>query len=169
MLYEHDEEAICSNFVARMPVAQGHESRFLTYLHQALYGLRVPEESIKQTTGIQNLDSDEYLNEKVALPPYPEQRAIADFLDRKTIAIDALIEKKELLLARYEERRRASHRHGRDEWDRQPGSALQRYRARRHPGSLARQAADAPDADSTPHHATESSCRARTWTMAYRL
>ncbi len=31
-------------------------------------------------------------------PPYQEQRAIADFLDRKTAAIDALIEKKELLL-----------------------------------------------------------------------
>jgi type I restriction enzyme S subunit len=41
-------------------------------------------------------------------PPAPEQRAIADFLDRKTVAIDALIAKKEFLLALTEERRHAT-------------------------------------------------------------
>jgi type I restriction enzyme S subunit len=90
-----------------MPVAQGHDPRFLTYLHQALYGLRVPERSIKQTTGIQNLDSDEYLNEKVALPALAEQRAIADFLDRQTAAIDGLIEMKKRSVALLEEKRQA--------------------------------------------------------------
>lgn len=107
VLYAHDKEAICSNFVARMPVAGGFHPEFITYLHQALYGLRVPERSIKQTTGIQNLDSAEYLNEKVALPPFAEQRAISDFLDGRTASIDALIAKKERLLTLLAERREA--------------------------------------------------------------
>lgn len=107
VLYDHGEEAICSNFVARMPVADGHDAGYLTYLHQALYGLRVPERAIKQTTGIQNLDSDDYLNEKVALPPLQEQRAIAGSLDRRTAAIDALIAKKERLAQLLHEKRQA--------------------------------------------------------------
>jgi type I restriction enzyme S subunit len=43
----------------------------------------------------------------VPTPPLPEQRAIADFLDRKTQAIDALIQKKERLIALLQEKRQA--------------------------------------------------------------
>ena len=43
----------------------------------------------------------------VALPPLPEQRAVADFLDRETAKIDALIAKQEELIERVEEKRRA--------------------------------------------------------------
>lgn len=43
----------------------------------------------------------------VPLPDLPEQRAIADFLDKKTAAIDALIAKKERLLALLDEKRQA--------------------------------------------------------------
>jgi restriction endonuclease S subunit len=42
-----------------------------------------------------------------ALPPKPEQTAIAAFLDRKTAEIDSLIEKKQQLLALYEEEKTA--------------------------------------------------------------
>lgn len=41
------------------------------------------------------------------MPPLPTQRAIADFLDRKTAAIDALIEKKQKLLDLLAEKRAA--------------------------------------------------------------
>lgn len=41
------------------------------------------------------------------LPPLPVQRAIADFLDRKTAAIDGLIEKKQKLLGLLAEKRAA--------------------------------------------------------------
>lgn len=41
------------------------------------------------------------------LPPLDVQRAIADFLDRKTAALDALIDKKERLLALLQEKRQA--------------------------------------------------------------
>ena len=43
----------------------------------------------------------------VPMPPLPTQRAIADFLDRKTAAIDALIEKKQKLLDLLAEKRAA--------------------------------------------------------------
>jgi type I restriction enzyme, S subunit len=98
-------KAICSNFVARMPVRSGFDSRFLCYLHASLYFARVQTKSIKQTTGIQNLDSDSYLNEVVALPAFEEQRRIAEFLDRKTAAIDVLINKKKQLIELLQEKR----------------------------------------------------------------
>ena len=41
------------------------------------------------------------------LPPDPEQRAIAAFLDRKTTKIDALVAKKERLIQRLQEKRNA--------------------------------------------------------------
>lgn len=105
--YDHDIRAVCSNFVARVEPNSGFDSGFLCYLHAALYALRVPHRSIKQTTGIQNLDAESYFNEPVPLPPEDVQRAIADFLDHKTTVIDALIAKKERLIELLQEKRQA--------------------------------------------------------------
>ena len=93
VMYDHREPAVCSNFVARMSVAEGYHPRYLTYLHAALYAARINVRSIKQSTGIQNLDSGSYLNESVGLPREREQCAIAEFLDRETEKIDDLIAK----------------------------------------------------------------------------
>jgi len=100
-------EAVCSNFVAKITLANGFEPRFLAYEHAFLYAVEVNRRSIKQTTGIQNLDSDSYLNERIAVPPLEAQTAIADFLDRKTQAIDELIRKKERLIELLQEKRQA--------------------------------------------------------------
>ncbi len=107
VLYDHDMVAVSSNFVARMPVATGFSPRYLTYLHAALYAARVNTRSIKQSTGIQNLDSESYLNESVALPELREQLAIAAFLDRETARIDALVARKTRLVDLLNERRAA--------------------------------------------------------------
>jgi len=107
MFYDLPMDAVCSNFVARVVVRSGNDGRFLTYLHAALYFGRVNTRSIKQTTGIQNLDGELYFDEVVALPPLPTQKAIADYLDEKTAAIDALIEKKRKLLDLLAEERAA--------------------------------------------------------------
>jgi type I restriction enzyme S subunit len=107
VLYDHTVQAVCSNFMARVTVAEGHQARFLTYLHAALYAFRVNTRHIKQSTGIQNLDSASYLSESTGLPPEPEQSAIAAFLDRETARIDALVAKKERLIELLQEKRTA--------------------------------------------------------------
>lgn len=93
VLYEHDFVAVCSNFIGRMVVSVGFDPYYLTYLHSCVYAMRLNVRSIKQTTGIQNLDVDSYLTEHVAFPPLAEQTAIATFLDRETAKIDDLIAK----------------------------------------------------------------------------
>jgi type I restriction enzyme S subunit len=105
--YDHDTRAVCSNFVARIEPKPEYAASFLCYLHEALYELRVPHRSIKQTTGIQNLDADSYFNEPVPLPPPAIQHHLTAFLDRKTSAIDALIAKKERLIDLLQEKRQA--------------------------------------------------------------
>ena len=107
MLYDHDVRAVCSNFVARVTVASGFDSKYLCYLHYWLYSSRVNIRSVKQSTGIQNLDSYSYLNEVVATPEFPEQRKIAVFLDWETGKIDALVAKKKELIALLQEKRTA--------------------------------------------------------------
>ena len=105
--YDYDIVAVCSNFIARMSVAGGFSARFLSYLHAALYAARINVRSIKQNTGIQNLDSSSYLREVVAFPGIGEQRIIARFLNRETAKIDSLIEKKERLIELLREKRTA--------------------------------------------------------------
>jgi type I restriction enzyme S subunit len=105
--YDQDATAVCSNFVARMPVQSGNDTRFLAYFHAHLYRGRVNERSIKQTTGIQNLDSGSYLSELIGSPPLAEQQTIAAFLDRETARIDALIEKKRRFIELLQEKRAA--------------------------------------------------------------
>jgi restriction endonuclease S subunit len=63
--------------------------------------------SIRQTTGIQNLDSEAYLNETVRVPDLPEQNRIGVFLDRKTAVLDRLMCNKQHLLHLHQERRDA--------------------------------------------------------------
>lgn len=107
VLFDSDAEAVCSNFIARVSVKDGNSPSYLRYLHAALYAARVNTRSMKQSTGIQNLDSDQYFDEKAGHPPLSEQRAIAAFLDRETSRIDALIGHKRRLIALLEEKRQA--------------------------------------------------------------
>ncbi len=82
--------------------------RFMTYLHAALYSLRINTRHIKQSTGIQNLDSASYLDEAVGASMRDhEQCAIATFLDRETARIDALVAKKQRLIELLQEQRTA--------------------------------------------------------------
>ena len=99
-------EAVCSNFVAKINLRlEEADTDFIAYNLDALYKVGINTRSIKQTTGIQNLDLDSYLQENIALPPLPEQHAIARFLDDKTAQIDQLIiQKKQMLELLREER-----------------------------------------------------------------
>ncbi len=105
--FDHAFDAVCSNFVGRMPVATGMHPRYWSYVHASLYAGRINIPAIKQTTGIQNLDADVYLNNLVPFPPFEEQCKIADYLDRETARIDGLIAAKERVLSLMAEKRRA--------------------------------------------------------------
>lgn len=107
VLFDHEVPAVCSNFVARVVIADGHDPRYHAYLHAALYAQRINTRHIKQSTGIQNLDSSLYLSEATGFPPEPEQRAIAAFLDREMARIDGLVAKKERLVELLQEQRTA--------------------------------------------------------------
>ncbi|HSK70094.1 MAG TPA: restriction endonuclease subunit S, partial [Pyrinomonadaceae bacterium] len=104
----HNENAVCSNFMARLKVnSDKAKSKFLFYFFKKLYAVRINTKSIKQTTGIQNLDSYNYFNEIICLPTLPEQTAIADYLDEKTAEIDKLIANKKRLIELLKEERTA--------------------------------------------------------------
>jgi type I restriction enzyme, S subunit len=106
-LYDHRANAVCSNFLARMPVAAGFDPAYLCYLHAALYRYGITTRSIKQSTGIQNLDADSYLAESVKIPPLAEQHEIARWLDWQVDTLLALIAKHERLVALVQEKRLA--------------------------------------------------------------
>ena len=107
VMFDHSINAVCSNFIARIKVAEQFQSPYLNYVHSALYAVGANQRAIKQTTGIQNLDLHAYLDIRFAFPPLPEQRAIADYLDTETTRIDTLIEKKRRLINLLAERRQA--------------------------------------------------------------
>lgn len=108
VLYQSSEAAVCSNFVARLVPSSSFDSRFLVYVHSHLYASRVNVRSIKQTTGIQNLDAYSYFSEWVPAPPITEQNTVAKFLDQKTAQIDSLIAKKARLIQLLKKKRQAT-------------------------------------------------------------
>ncbi|ALM73078.1 TPA: restriction endonuclease subunit S [Vibrio vulnificus] len=107
VLFDKEYPAVTSNFVAKMTPQQGFDSSFLRYAFSKLYAGKVNFPSIKQTTGIQNLDSDAYLLESFAFPSFEEQQKIANFLDHETAKIDTLIAKQEKLIELLKEKRQA--------------------------------------------------------------
>ncbi len=63
--------------------------------------------SIFSQATIQNIGADKYNTLSITIPPLAEQRAIADYLDRKTAQIDQLVARKEQLLALLQKKRQA--------------------------------------------------------------
>ena len=106
VMYDHEVPAVCSNFVARIPTTQYFNPSYLTYLHSCLYARRLNVRSIKQTTGIQNLDLHSYLSERVVFSPLHEQTAIVRFLDHADRRIRCYIRAKERLIALLEEQKK---------------------------------------------------------------
>ena len=107
MLYDHDFQAVCSNFVGRMVLRESYDPTYQTYLHATLYALGVNKRSIKQTTGIQNIDASSYLSELVGVPPLPEQAAIVRYLDHVDRRIRRYVTAKRKLIALLEEEKQA--------------------------------------------------------------
>lgn len=78
-----------------------------TFLLWALEGTRSELHAVSTGSTYDAVDLDDLGSLRIPLPPLPTQRAIADFLDRKTAALDGLIARKERLLELLAERRAA--------------------------------------------------------------
>lgn len=105
--YTGSAPAVSSNFVARIRPRDGFLSRYLAYLHATLYASGINVRSIKQTTGIQNLDGRAYLSETVPLPPFEVQAAIVRYLDHVDSRIQPLMAAKEQLIELLEEEKQS--------------------------------------------------------------
>ncbi|WP_432078595.1 hypothetical protein [Streptomyces sp. YPW6] len=98
VLFEGAGKAVCSNFCARISPEPGVDPRFLAYTFAAAYDQGLTQSAIKQTTGIQNLDSGAFFRTPWAYPGTEEQTRIADFLDAKTITMVRLDSRIEIFL-----------------------------------------------------------------------
>jgi len=78
-----------------------------TFLLWALEGTRSELHAVSTGSTYDAVDLDDLGSLRIPLPPLPTQRAIANFLDRKTAALDGLIARKERLLELLAERRAA--------------------------------------------------------------
>ncbi|MGX4688817.1 hypothetical protein [Streptomyces sp. JNUCC 63] len=104
VLFTEAERAVCSNFCARIAPPADVDPRFLTYAFAAAYRLGITQAAIKQTTGIQNLDTGTFFASRWAYPEREEQSQIADFLDAEIAKVNGILARKRRLLALLNER-----------------------------------------------------------------
>lgn len=90
----------------RLHLKPGCEPRFFIYaMASSPVRYQFERDSSGASNSMQNISQESLREFGMLLPPLDEQRAIADFLDRKTAAIDAAIDKKTALLDRLAEQR----------------------------------------------------------------
>lgn len=82
-----------------------HTRANMRWLYWALQTLGL--DSVSEDTGVPGLSREKAYQAKMWVPPLATQTAIADYLDRKTTAIDALIAKKKLLIEELQKYRKS--------------------------------------------------------------
>lgn len=107
VVFEKNFNAITSNFVAKMSPLKGYQPHFLKYCFSHLYDGKINSLSIKQTTGIQNIDINHYLMRKFCFPDEIQQRIICEFLDYQSHKFNTLIVKQKQLIELLKEKRQA--------------------------------------------------------------
>lgn len=83
------------------------EGRFLYYVTSSQPFRSLGEAVMTGAAGQKRVPEEFVHNYRIYAPPLPQQRAIADYLDRETAKLDALIAAKERLLGLLAEKRRA--------------------------------------------------------------
>jgi len=102
-----------SNFIGKLEISNRMNKTFLNYYFKAFYNNRVNINYIKQTTGIQNLDSASLIQREYFAYPTDKnyQKSIVSFLDKKIAELDELIEKDKTLIELLKEKRTALINH----------------------------------------------------------
>lgn len=91
VMFSEEFPALYANFLEAIHPLPEVSSRFLGYAMASAYHWGVNRKYYNQTTGIQNLNMSGYICEKIGMPTYDEQTAIAAYLDRRTAEIDTLL------------------------------------------------------------------------------
>ncbi len=101
----HAHVTVSTGFAVIRPDAD-LDSRYLSYQVQSEPFVG---EVVRRSLGVSYpaINASEVMTFPIALPPLPEQRSIAAFLDRETARIDVLIEKKRQQIVLLDEKRRA--------------------------------------------------------------
>ncbi len=105
VVFNENLKAVTSNFLAKITLKEDVDSEFVVYQLSDLYEKSVNLKSIKQTTGIQNLDFENYSLEEISLPTFEEQKKIGRFLTYKLSVIEKLISKNNQLIKLLEEKK----------------------------------------------------------------
>lgn len=79
---------------------RGNNTRFLFYV-----ATTIPFKLYSTATALPSMTQNDINNHKIAIPPLPEQTAIASFIDQKTAKLDQAIAQKVKLIALLKERR----------------------------------------------------------------
>lgn len=107
VLFNQDIKAVTSNFLSTIRLKKEIANpRFFYYLLKYYYDSSINHKSIKQTTGIQNIDSDSYFQEPISVPNLIIQKNIANYLDIKTDQIKTFIKNKKKLIILLEEQKK---------------------------------------------------------------
>jgi type I restriction enzyme S subunit len=102
---QRDDFVVLSSLAILSP-ARRVDSSFLAYCIESAPGA-AQIESLYAGAALKRITLDEIIDIEVPVPPLPQQRAIAAFLDRETRRIDVLIAQKERLLELLAEKRTA--------------------------------------------------------------
>ncbi len=103
LLYTSDEPACYAGYLVRFRAKPNVDPRFISFWTESeAYWSQIRSGKVVST--IENFSASKYQKLRINAPAYDQQRAIADFLDRETARIDALLVKRrqmmDLLLAR---------------------------------------------------------------------
>jgi type I restriction enzyme S subunit len=82
VMWEGDGPAIPTNFAARMRPLPEHDPWFVLLAFRAAYEAGLNWKALKQTTGIQNLDSLAFLGERWPIPPLADQSGLSQTIRR---------------------------------------------------------------------------------------
>jgi type I restriction enzyme S subunit len=107
-LYRKDPHGSCSyaGYLVRFVPGPMLDSSFAFYFSKSkVFECWLGGAVISSTIG--NVNGRKFANLRIPCPSYTEQRAIAGFLDRETVRIDALIEKKQQQIELLQEKRTA--------------------------------------------------------------
>jgi type I restriction enzyme S subunit len=107
--YLHTEDigpACYAGYLVRISPVEQFDSRFVAYWTECQHYWDQVNSAVIQST-IQNFSATKYGELRIPAPLLSQQRAIADYLDRETGRIDALIAAKERVLELLAEKRRA--------------------------------------------------------------